>query len=331
MKMRIGVVGLGLIWEKVHMPIIDKMTESFEITAFCVRDAQKIKRWQVKYPSASAYTDYNELVKDDNIDAVIVATPITLNAVVTKAALKAGKHVFVEKPLSCFVNEVDELIALEKTTGKKIYVLEQFLYNPQLPVIKEIIMSGKLGKPVFFDKTTHYLMDSENDVAGGFGKTTWRIESDFPLGHIYDGGVHEIAMLAAMFGMPKNMYALGKTLREGMGKYDHILSVFNYGNDLSGVFSHSAYLGCNKNYFNIRFTDGSMYIEGEKLTIEKKFGGVEVIAVGEDNLYEQMWHKLANIVSAGQEPLFTVLDAKNCIMILDAIEKSITNGKTENV
>lgn len=328
MKVRIGVVGLGLIWENVHMPIIDKMSKNFEVTAFCVRNPKKIQYWQDKYPSASVYTDYNELVKDGKIDAVLVATPLALNAPVTLAALNAGKDVFAEKPLAYNVSDVDKIIMAEKASKKTVYVLEQFLYNPQLPAMKEVFTSGRIGKPVYFERTTHYLMDPKQD---GYGKTSWRIESEFPLGHIYDGGVHDIALMVELFGMPQDMYALGRTLREGMGKYDHILSVFKYNNGLSGAFSHSAYLGCNKNFFNIRFTDGSMYVESDKITVENKSGGIEVINVGEGDLYEIMWQKLADIINAGGKPLFTSEDSKNGIKILDAVDKSITSGKPEKV
>ncbi|HEY5586174.1 MAG TPA: Gfo/Idh/MocA family oxidoreductase [Ruminiclostridium sp.] len=331
MKMRIGLVGLGLIWEKVHMPIIDKMPKNFEVTAFCVRNPDNTKRWQEKYPIASAYTDYLELVKDGNIDAVFVTTPIVLNAPVTLAALKAGKDVFTEKPLAVTVKDVDEIIAAEKAPGKKVYVLEQFIYNPQLPVMQEIINSEKMGKLVSFEKVTHYLLDSVNDVTMGYGNTLWRIESDFPLGHIYDGGVHDLALIVALFGMPEGIYALGNTLREGMGKYDHIMSILSYKNSVSGVFSHSAYLGCDKNYFIIRFTEGAMYVKGDDISLENKRGGTEVINVREGDLYEQMWHRIAEIVNKGEEPLFTSSDAKNGISILEAIDKSITSGQAEKV
>ena len=79
--------------------------------------------------------------------------------------------------------------------------------------MKKIIDGKQLGEFVSFERTTHYLMDSSNE---GYGQTQWRRKSDFPLGHIYDGGVHEIALLNELFGMPEEMYAVGQSFREEM-------------------------------------------------------------------------------------------------------------------
>ena len=248
-----------MIWQDIHMPILMDMKEEFEIKAFCVHNEEKVPLWQERLPGAAAYTDYHQMVRDDSIDAVVVTTPLEMNAEVALAALEAGKDVFCEKPMAVHVDMSDRIMEMEKATGKTVYVLEQFLYNPQLPTMKEIIDQKKLGEFVSFERTTHYLMDSKNE---GYGQTQWRRRSDFPLGHIYDGGVHEIALLNELFGLPKEMYAVGQTFREEMGKYDHILTMFRYPNGATGVFSHSAFLACSKNYFYVRFTEGSLYVYG---------------------------------------------------------------------
>ncbi|MFR5790107.1 MAG: Gfo/Idh/MocA family protein, partial [[Clostridium] leptum] len=160
MKLRLGIVGLGLIWENIHMPILMDMKEQFEIKAFCVHNEKKIPLWQQRLPGAAAYTDYRRMVQDSSVDAVVVTTPLEMNAEVTLAALEAGKDVFCEKPMAVHVDVADRIMEMEKQTGKTVYVLEQFLYNPQLPVMKKIIDGKQLGEFVSFERTTHYLMDS---------------------------------------------------------------------------------------------------------------------------------------------------------------------------
>ena len=324
MKLRLGIVGLGLIWENIHMPILMDMKEQFEIKAFCVHNEKKIPLWQQRLPGAAAYTDYRRMVQDSSVDAVVVTTPLEMNAEVTLAALEAGKDVFCEKPMAVHVDVADRIMEMEKQTGKTVYVLEQFLYNPQLPVMKKIIDGKQLGEFVSFERTTHYLMDSSNE---GYGQTQWRRKSDFPLGHIYDGGVHEIALLNELFGMPEEMYAVGQSFREEMGKYDHILTMFHYPSGATGVCSHSAFLACSNNYFYIRFTEGSLYVYGDKLVLEHKNGGTEELNTAEGNTYRAMWMELARIVSGHGKLPFTAQDAKNCVRVLDAVEQSIESDQ----
>lgn len=324
MKLRLGVVGLGLIWQDIHMPILMDMKEEFEIKAFCVHNEKKVPLWQERLPGAAAYTDYHQMVRDDSIDAVVVTTPLEMNAEVALAALEAGKDVFCEKPMAVHVDVSDRIMEMEKAAGKTVYVLEQFLYNPQLPAMKEIIDQKKLGEFVSFERTTHYLMDSKNE---GYGQTQWRRRSDFPLGHIYDGGVHEIALLNELFGLPKEMYAVGQTFREEMGKYDHILTMFRYPNGATGVFSHSAFLACSKNYFYVRFTEGSLYVYGDKLVLEHKGGETEEVNVAEGDSYRAMWEDLARIIAKKETLPFTSQDAKDCVRVLDAVEQSIESGQ----
>lgn len=324
MKLRLGVVGLGLIWQDTHMPILMDMKEQFEIKAFCVHNEKKVPLWQERLPGAAAYTDYHQMVKDGSIDAVVVTTPLEMNAEVTLAALEAGKDVFCEKPMAVHTDVADRIMEMEKATGKTVYVLEQFLYNPQLPAMKEIIDQKKLGEFVSFERTTHYLMDSKNE---GYSQTQWRRKSDFPLGHIYDGGVHEIALLNELFGLPKEMYAVGQNFREEMGKYDHILTMFHYPNGATGVFSHSAFLACSKNYFYVRFTEGSLYVYGEKLVLEHKSGEIEEINLAEGDAYRAMWEDLARIIANKEKLPFTSQDAKDCVRVLDAVEQSIESDQ----
>jgi len=127
--------------------------------------------------------------------------------------------------------------------------------------------------------------------------------------------------------MPEEMYAVGQSFREEMGKYDHILTMFHYPSGAAGVFSHSAFLACSKNYFYIRFTEGSLYVYGDKLVLEHKNDGTEELNTAEGDTYRAMWMELARIVSGHGKLPFTAQDAKNCVRVLDAVEQSIESDQ----
>jgi predicted dehydrogenase len=321
--LNVGVIGPGIIWEKVHMPIIEKVDE-FHITALCVHREEKKVYWQKKCPSVTVYTDMDEFLKQPNMDAVIITTPLNLNASITLKAQRAGKLVFVEKPIATTMDDIEAITGEEKKSGKPVYVLEQFLYNPQVAVIQDIIRSERLGKIVSYENVTYYLMDENAPSTIGYEQTGWRQKSDFPLGHIWDGGVHQVALFNELFGMPKKIFAKGLSLREGMGKYNYILASLDYGNNFVAFFAHSAFLGGNGNFFNVHFTNGSLYISAKELILENKVTCKrETINISEGDLYEKMWKELAILSTKRLVPPFTSRDAGNCVKFLAAVERSI--------
>jgi predicted dehydrogenase len=311
------------MWEKIHMPIVEKL-DTFHIMSFCVRREEKKAYWQEKFPSAAVYTDIDKFMRQSGMDAVIITTPLNLNGPLALKALHAGKLVFVEKPLATNMKEMQEIAAEEKKSGKQIYVLEQFLYSPQLPVIRDIIAGEKLGKLAAYENITYYLMDESIPSAMGYERTNWRFESDFPLGHIWDGGVHQVALFNALFGLPKKIFAKGTSLRKNMGKYNFIFAIMDYGSNFIGSFGHSAFIGGSSNRFEVHFTNGTLYISADELILEKKATGErEVIKAAEGDLYALMWGELAHLAETGGKPPFMTKDAEGCIKFLTAVEKSI--------
>ena len=120
------------------------------------------------------------MVLYSGLDAVLCATPIHLNAEVTKAALRAGKDVFVEKPPVLTMSDAREMQELSDRIGATVTVLEQILYAPETVAIRENLHSGDLGRSVLWEKISHYPIED----AGDYADTAWRREADFPLGLI---------------------------------------------------------------------------------------------------------------------------------------------------
>ncbi|MBF0524505.1 MAG: Gfo/Idh/MocA family oxidoreductase [Deltaproteobacteria bacterium] len=118
------------------------------INQFFVCDLEQANLDKIKanYPKISTTTDIDAILKNPDIDAVIVAIPAFLHYEYAKRALLAGKHVFVEKPLSTTVAESQELIDLAEKNKKVLMVGHTFLYNGAVKKIKEYIDNGELGE-----------------------------------------------------------------------------------------------------------------------------------------------------------------------------------------
>lgn len=114
---------------------------------FVVEQSVERQRYvQGGYPATRVTANLDEALNDPEVVAVIVATPARTHFEIARAALQAGKHVFVEKPLAMSVTEVDELAALADKAGLVLMVGHTFLYNPAVLYLKELLHRGELGE-----------------------------------------------------------------------------------------------------------------------------------------------------------------------------------------
>jgi predicted dehydrogenase len=327
-KIRLGIIGPGLIWEKAHKPALKKFSDKFEIAAFCATSEKSKNKINKEYPGMPFYKDYKLLVKESFIDAVIVMTPITMNSVVAIEALDAGKDVFLEKPMATNVKAGNELIKKEKETGKRVFVLEQNAYMGLTDEMIKIINSGRLGDVLMYDRLFHAYIGFKEGGTEDYGNTEWRIKPAFPLGMLMDGGIHEIAMLSKIFGKPLTVYAAGVKYRQEYGSYDYESMIFEYKNNLIGTFSNSYFLDGNRNCFNVRGTEGlAFYEEDSKIVVEEKDScRRNVIKIKVENPYYKMWKIFVNCLETNSKPYYTTEVALNDLKILEAIEKSLKKG-----
>jgi predicted dehydrogenase len=324
--MRLGIVGPGLIWENTHRPILETMPDHFAISAFSATSESSRRKVERDFPGAPFFTNYQELAHSPDVDAVVVLTPIALNAPVAIAALQAGKHVFMEKPIARSEEEGAELVRVAAETGQTVFVLEQVGYRTWEP-LREIVQSGELGSLVMYDRASHSIFDPVDHTVKGYGTTGWRISPDFPLGTLFDGGHHHIASLSMLFGMPRAVYASCFKARPDYGECDHVAMVFDYDNGFRGIFSHSDYLGGGQNYFHIRGTDALISMEGERLVVRNREGDVvRAIELPQENSHANMWQAYARWLDDGTEPAYTLQHAYEDLRTLMAVEHSIQEG-----
>lgn len=107
---------------------------------------KRLQHMKGLYPSTAVTSDYKEIVGDPKIDAVVVSTPVSSHFEVAKAALEAGKHVFVEKPLTRTVEEGVALVNLAEKNKRTLMVGHTFVFTAAVNKIKELIDSGELGE-----------------------------------------------------------------------------------------------------------------------------------------------------------------------------------------
>lgn len=151
-KLKIGIIGCGGIANGKHMPSLSKLKD-VEMVAFCdilPEKAEKAKE-QFGTPDAKVYSDYQELLKDPEIDVVHVCTPNRSHAPISIDSLHAGKHVMCEKPMAKTAADARKMVEAAKETGKKLTIGYQHRHKPEAIYLKSVIERGDLGD-IYFAK-----------------------------------------------------------------------------------------------------------------------------------------------------------------------------------
>lgn len=324
-SIKLGVIGLGLIWQRVHRDILMKQQAYFQPSAFCDVSEERRAATALEFPGAPVVAEYKELLAQPEIDVIQVLTPIAYNAPVARAALEAGKDVIMEKPIARSVAEGRELAALAQRLGRRLIVTEQLAYRHAEEQVAALLVEGAIGDVILWERVHHL----EADTGQGpmrYESTPWRKEANFPLGTLFDGGVHLIAGLSRIFGAPVTVAATGRKLREEYGEYDQVAMLFHYTNNTTGMLSHSSYLPSTKNYFYIHGTDGVMSIEQTQITVERRDSAPQVIPLLQENAYASMWQAIITAYQQGALPYYTPERALQDVAILEAVDQAIKQG-----
>jgi predicted dehydrogenase len=141
--LQIGIVGAGY-WGKNLLRTFGRLS-SARIGEICDLDPRRLEAAKKDHPAARTGTDLDAMLARVDLDAIVVATPPSRHHAMALAALRAGKHVWVEKPLALTAAEGRELVAAAAERGKTLFVDETFLYDPLVREMKRVIDGGELG------------------------------------------------------------------------------------------------------------------------------------------------------------------------------------------
>ncbi len=147
-KTRLAIIGLGSVAQLIHLPNIAKVNNAV-VTAVAETNKGRLNAVADKFNIAERYTDYNEMLKKSDVDAVIVATPTNTHKDVAIACLKAKKHVLVEKPLARTYAEAKPIADTAKRHKKILMVGMNLRYRPDAMILKSILSSGEIGQPMY--------------------------------------------------------------------------------------------------------------------------------------------------------------------------------------
>ena len=141
----VGLAGLGP-W---GTNLARNFHELARLARICDADDERLAAAAGRYPAAATSSGLEELLADDDLDAIVIATPVPTHAALAREALAAGKHVFVEKPMALSAAEAEELVALAEEQGLALMPGHLLLYHPGIVKLKEIVDGGELGDVLY--------------------------------------------------------------------------------------------------------------------------------------------------------------------------------------
>lgn len=189
--LKVGVVGCGywgpnLIRNFFNLPGV-------EVKSCADISENRLKHMKSLYPSMETTSDYTDIVKDPDIDAIVVATPVSSHFEISFAALEAGKHVFVEKPLTRTVEEGLKLVTKADEKKLTLMVGHTFVFTAAVNKIKELIESGELGEIYYISTSRVNLGIFQEDI-----------------NVIWDLAPHDISIMNYVLGSrPESVSAVG--------------------------------------------------------------------------------------------------------------------------
>ena len=197
-----GLIGLGLI-SQAHLKGLKDAAGHVRLVAVCDKDPALARRVADEV-GATAYTDYEALLQDPKVAAVDIPLPHNLHYAVAAAALRAGKHVLLEKPMAPTAKECADLIALAQKYGLTVSVAENTPFVTAYIAVRDLLVSGAIGRPrLVRTLISGSEIERLNDVS------SWKGRRDGTVGGaIFDAGPHSFYLLKWLFDEVASVQAI---------------------------------------------------------------------------------------------------------------------------
>ena len=356
---KIGVVGCGDRGNGI-MKVMKNLGSKFEVVAIC--DVLKFRSdiAQQIVPAAKSYTNYWQLVADKSVEAVVIATPLSLHYPVAVAALEAGKHIYLEKAMTYSIEEAIDLVKLAKKYPKQIIqVGHQYRYTPLYFKVKDMIAKGYLGKITQIETRWDRNWNWRRPVPAGYTdeQVNWRMYKKYSGGLVAELLSHQIDFINWAFDThPDVVYGTGGIdfYKDGRETFDNVQVTMRYNKEgMIGNFGATCANEREGYIFKLRGTkgtvsllmhDGIFYPEKEtrkqletvdgvtgatKMDLNKD-GGVQII---KEPMKEGTWYALEEfykVVTEKTIPVSNVITGGTTAICVHLANQAIYNNSLQH-
>jgi UDP-N-acetyl-2-amino-2-deoxyglucuronate dehydrogenase len=335
-----AIVGCGNI-APFHADALDKIPNA-KLVAICDKMAYNTEHLTQKF-NATPYTDYAEMLKQDDIDVVNICLPSSLHEPFAIQAAEAGKHIIVEKPLDITLEKCDAIIAACESNNVKLAVIFPSRFKESAIVVKQAIEAGRFGKITLADAHVKWYRDQEYYDAGGW-RGTWKYDGG---GALMNQSIHYIDLLQSFMGPIESVYAHCETLARDIEVEDTAVATLKFKNGALGVIegATSIYPGLDVR-IGIHGTDGSAVLDGETLDVWEfkdanpediilkaklqktgSSGAKDPTAFMDSKGHQLQFEDMIEAIQLGRDPEVSGYEGRKSVEIISAIYQSSKEGK----
>jgi predicted dehydrogenase len=255
MKVRWGLIGCGDIARKRVAPALAS-AEGCELIAVSRARADLAEAFAQEFGARRWYAGAQEMLGDGEIDAIYIATPVHLHRDQTVAAAAAGKHVLCEKPMALNVDECEDMIASCEKSGVFLGIAYYRHFYPVVRRIKEILASGKIGRPVLAELRA---FERFNPPLGA--ERSWLLDPEQAGGGpMMDFGCHRFEILINILGEPSGVQGLTTSAAFSRRVEDTATAMLSFQGGAQGVVIVSHATFASKDTLDIYGTEGSLHV-----------------------------------------------------------------------
>jgi len=325
-RIRLGIIGTGIAARDLHWPPLHRQRDHFEIVAVCNHTRPKAEAFaQLTGQNPRITGDYHDLLAAPEIEAVDIVLPIALNGSVAIDALRAGKHVMVEKPIAGDVASGEAVVAeAHRRPEQVLLVAENMRYEPRIRRARELLDAGRIGRIVMLHADVLSPLDLENP----YTQTAWRQRPEHLGGYLSDGGVHQVAVLQMLAGPVTAVQGLVTAFNSGDEGPDTMLANLRFA---TGAVGHLTYAtGVHRREpspVRVYGTEGTLEIHEDRIVLCARDGEQEIPSAGEPTGLNQEFADFYTCMATGKRPDVSPEDALRDLQVIDAAIRSSHYGE----
>jgi predicted dehydrogenase len=265
-KVRVGIIGMGNIGRYHADYLLQQKAARCELTAVCSTSPHKLESYKAR--GVGIFASGEAMIQSGELDAVLVATPHYQHTTLGIAALEAGLHLMVEKPISAHKADAERLIAAHRQRPRQVFAaMFQLRTEPRYLKIQKLIQDGELGQIARLSWIITDWYRTEAYYSSGGWRATWKGEGG---GVLLNQCLHNLDTLQWLCGMPSKVRGFCQ-----LGRYhnieveDNVTAYLEYPGGATGVFVTSTGEVPGTNRFEIAGTRGKVVLENNRLTFTR--------------------------------------------------------------
>ena len=343
-KIRFALVGAGVIGN-THAKALADLPDVAELVAVVDRDPAKARELAARYGVSVATDDLDAVLRRADIDAVTICTPSGVHADGAVAALDAGKHVVVEKPIDITLAAADRIIDAEKRSGKTVAVISQHRFDRSTEKVLDAVRDGHLGT-ITSAIASHAWWRGQSYYDSGDWRGTWALDGG---GAVMNQTVHTINLMITTVGVPVEVFAYtGRLAHEGIEVEDTAAAVVKFASGALGIIhgTTAAYPGLDAS-LRIFGSKGSAVITDDELVFFHAHVGAapeigmqapiaENQVTDDDKLlpsdrglglgHRRQFADFIDAVNTGRAPRVGTAEARTAVSVILAMYESAASG-----